>query len=216
MPVPTVAELAQALAAAFVTLAPDEQRLAATAYRLLASGQPVAPDALAAAAAWPPQEVEARLEAWPGVYRDDTGRLAGFWGLATEAVTGERVEFDGVSGWAWCAFDPLFIAPLLGAEARVDSACPQSGEPVRLVVTPEGVRDLEPAEAVVSFLLPDGPFDADVRATFCHFVHFLASPAAGDAWTAEHPGTFWVPVADAFEVARRLNSITFPAVMARA
>lgn len=212
MPAPTVAVLSEALAAAFVTLVPDEQRLAAVAYRLLASGQPVEPHDLAVAAAWPTEEVEARLGAWPGVYRDDAGRLVGFWGLATEAVTAHRVELDGGSGWAWCAFDPLFIAPLLGAEAAVASPCPVSGELIRLVVTPAGVRHLAPAEAVVSFLLPDRPFDAEVRATFCHFVHFLASPAAGHAWMAEHPGTFWMPVDNAFEVARRLNAMAFPAV----
>jgi hypothetical protein len=64
----------------------------------------------------------------------------------------------------------------------------------------------------VSFLIPDGPFDADFRQTFCHFVHFFASPAAADAWVAPRPGSFWLPVADAVRVGRGLAATAFPAV----
>lgn len=112
----------------------------------------------------------------------------------------------------WCALDPLFIVPLLGAPAVVTSTCPTTGEPIRLRVTATGVQALEPASTVVSLLVPDGPFDADVRQTFCHFVHFFASPAAADAWVAANPGGFWLPVADAAEVGRRLAAEAFPAI----
>jgi hypothetical protein len=68
--------------------------------------------------------------------------------------------------------------------------------------------------ALVSFLLPDGPFDDDIRQSFCHFVHFFSSPAAADVWAAAHPRTFWVPLADAAEVGRRLSAEAFPALTA--
>lgn len=112
--------------------------------------------------------------------------------------------------WAWCAFDPLFITALLGTQVRVNSSCPETGKTVRLTVDTEHLRDLDPPAAVVSFLVPDRPFDADIRQTFCHFVHFLASPAAADDWTARHPGTFWLPVANAIEVAHLVTAAVFP------
>lgn len=102
---------------------------------------------------------------------------------------------------------------LLDVAARVDSVCSTSGEPVRLGVSADGVVDLEPADAVVSLLVPDRPFDDDVRQTLCHYVLFFGSPAAAEEWIQANPGTFWLPVAEAFEVARRVNSAVFPALV---
>jgi alkylmercury lyase len=103
----------------------------------------------------------------------------------------------------WCALDPLLIAPLITDEARVESADPVSGEPIRLTVTADGVRDLSPGTARVSMLAPDGPFGHDVVESFCHYVHFFASPETGEHWVAEHPGTFLLTVDEAFQVATR-------------
>jgi alkylmercury lyase len=133
--------------------------------------------------------------------------------MAVEAVSPHAARIaDQGAVWMWCALDPLFIVPLLGADAAVSSTCPTSGDPVRLTVTATGVATVEPATTVVSLLMPDCPFDDAVRQTFCHFVHFFASPAAADGRTAQHPGTFWLPVTDAAEVGRRLAARVFPAV----
>jgi alkylmercury lyase len=208
---PTVDELAGALIRAFVPLSVAEAHLAVSAYRLLAEGRPVEPAVLAEATGWTPAEVDAQLTSWPGVYRDDAGRLVGFWGLATEAVSGHHLEVEGAGTvWAWCAFDPLFIAPVLESQVRVTSPCPQTGTTIRLTVDGQNVRDLDPPAAVMSFLVPDRPFDAEIRQTFCHFVHVLASPTAAEDWRAKHPGTFWLPLGDAVEVARRVTAAVFP------
>lgn len=149
--------------------------------------------------------MEDRLTSWPGVYRDDDGHLVGIWGLAAEAVSEHRVAaVGGGSAWAWCALDPLFILPAIGATAEVTSRCPTRGADIRLTVAPTLITSLEPSSSVVSFLVPDHPFAADVRETFCHFVNFFSSPAAADEWVTAHPDTFWVPVEDAAEVGRRL------------
>jgi hypothetical protein len=50
---------------------------------------------------------------------------------------------------------------------------------------------------------------ANVMATFCHFVFFFASPASGERWVAEHPGTFPSPLEEGMTIARRLNQRTF-------
>jgi hypothetical protein len=69
---------------------------------------------------------------------------------------------------------------------------------------------VDPVGAVISFLGPDGRFEADVREGFCHYVLFFASRVAGERWTGGHPGTFLVSVEEAAEIARRLARAVFP------
>ncbi|MGA9690579.1 MAG: organomercurial lyase [Pseudonocardiaceae bacterium] len=202
-----------ALVGAFVLLTEAEQRLVVSAYRLLGEGAAVAPQVIAAVAGWSPAEVAARLGSWPGVYLDDEGRLVGLWGMACEAVSPHVLRLaDRGAVWMWCALDPLFIVPLLVSTATVSSTCPTTGEAIHLRVGADGVQGVEPASTVVSFRMPEGPFDADVRQRFCHFVRFFASPDAAQAWVVEHPGAFWVPVAEAAQVGRRLAAGVFPAL----
>jgi transposase InsO family protein len=42
---------------------------------------------------------------------------------------------------------------------------------------------------------------------FCHHVLFFASPEAGSQWVDEHPGTFLLGLADAFDVGRRFDAL---------
>ncbi len=70
-------------------------------------------------------------------------------------------------------------------------------------VTPEGITDLSPASAVVSFIEPDMPFDSDVIESFCHFVLNFASRASAERWASQREGIILLPAADAFEVGRR-------------
>lgn len=210
---PTIDEISAAVINGFVPLGVDEQHLAHTVYRLLATGRPASPAAIARQAGWPLDGVEERLGAWPAVFRDN-GAVVGFWGLATEPVARHRMEIEGTgTAWTWCSYDTLFIPHLLGATARVSSQCPTTGQPVRLTVSPDGVIDVEPGAAVTSMLTPDKPFDDEVRQSFCHFIHLFSSPDAAERWTARHPGTFHLTVADAFQVARRANAAVFPAVV---
>jgi alkylmercury lyase len=209
---PTLDVLVDALVDAFATMTPEEQRLVVTGYRMLGAGAPVALAELAAAADWSIADVEARLKGWPGgVYLDDEGRLEGFWGLAVQDVMPHWATLaGGAKVWFWCALDPLFILPALGSSAELHSVCPTTHEAIHVRVTPEEVTALEPTSTVVSFLMPEKEFTDEVRASFCHFVSFFASPEAADEWVAKHPRTFWVPLAEAGEVGRRLTARAFP------
>ena len=144
--------------------------------------------------------------------------MLGFGGLAV-APLHHRFEVDGRSLWTWCAWDSLFIPEILGQTARVTSPDPETGELVRLVVTPHRIESAEPGSAVVSFLLPDadafGRSAANVMAKFCHFVFFFGSRASGERWLAKHPGTFLNSVDEAFSLAKRLNARIFGAEKAR-
>jgi hypothetical protein len=102
---------------------------------------------------------------------------------------------------------------LIGATALVTSRCPTTARGISLTVMPHGPSDLRPTEAVVSLLLPDGPFDATVIERFCHFVHFFASPEAAAKWTAEHPGTFTLSVKAAYQLGRLTNRAAWGSAM---
>lgn len=116
-----------------------------------------------------------------------------------------RLLTDGKTSYAWCALDTLFIPPLLGKTVRVEATCPVTGELVSLEVDRNGARDIKPAGAVVSMVVPDGPFGYDVIESFCHRVLFFASEEAGVRWAAEHEGTSLLSVQEAFEVGRAVT-----------
>ena len=202
--------LADAVATAGPELDERARRVRLATYRRLAEGDPAPVDEIAGRAGETVELTAHLLESWPGVYRNGGGDVVGFWGLTiTRLVPTHAIEVEGRRLFAWCAWDTLFLPGVLGAEANVESTCPVTGETISLVVQPEGIRETSHPRAVVSFLLPSTSFDADVIQSFCHFVHFFASPQAGDAWTAEHPGTFLLSLEDAFELGRLVNARNF-------
>jgi len=193
----------------------EEQPIALALYRELAKGQPVDAEQLGRALGVSPAQARAHLERDAikvFVYPDKQGHVIGFGGLAAVPMH-HRLEVDGRSLWAWCAWDTLFIPEILGKRARVASPDPGTKEPVELVVTPHGIESAAPEDAVVSFLMPDASdFDttaANVMKTFCHFVFFFASRSSGERWVAKHPGTFLYSLNDAFALAKRHNARNF-------
>src|SRR6266852_7056511 len=201
---PTVDEYWEALAKHLPTFSPEDQRVAVTLYRELAKGQPVDAAQLGRALGVAPAEARGFLNRdsiKAFVYPDDEGRVLGFGGLAA-APMHHRFEVDGRTLSTWCAWDSLFIPEILGRPARVTSPDPQSGDVVRLVVTPDRIESVEPDGAVVSFILPDaevfGTSATNVMAKFCHFVFFFSSRSSGERWVANHPGTLLYSLDDAF------------------
>ena len=205
--------LAEAVATAQPYFDDPSRRVALATYGRLAEGTPAPVEDVAEGAGESVELVERLLGSWPGVFRDDRGDVVGFWGLTIgKLVPTHAIELEGRRLFAWCAWDTLFLPGILGAEARVESTCPVTGETISLVVRPDGVAETSHPEAVVSFLLPSTAFDADVIQSFCHFVHFFASRDAGESWTAEHPSTFLLSLEDAFELGRLVNARNFPAL----
>jgi alkylmercury lyase len=203
--------VARAMAAADPNFDGDGQRIFVETFHLLARGEPVSPAEIAHAAGGSSEQVEERLRSWPYVFWDDQDRVVGFWGMALRRLEPtHRIGVNGRTVYGWCAWDTLFITEILDTETRVESADPLTGETVRLTVTPEGVKEVQPEGAVVSFLYPDGPFEADVVQSFCHFVLFFASRQSAQRWSADHPGTFLLSVDEAFELGRLTNRLRAP------
>ncbi len=203
-PESTVDRFSDAIAQAMPPLTTRQLDLVLAAYRALLAGQPTEVAVIAAGAGWNTGEAAAQLRDWPGVYFDEDGSVIGFWGLTAAPISTHLVTTAAGSSWAWCALDPLFILPLLGERGAVASRSGVSGTPIELEVTPDRVTRVAAGgdEVYVSFLIPTGPFTADVRQTFCDYVLFFNGRRDADRWTSEHPGTTALPLDEAAAIGR--------------
>jgi alkylmercury lyase len=173
---------------------------------LLARGEPVTADDLAAATGRPVDQVRAVPPALPSIERDHQGRVVGS-GI-TLRPTPHQFEVDDRHLYTWCALDTLIFPAILGRTARVVSPCHTTGTPIRLTVEPTRLAAVDPPTTVVSIVTPNDM--SDVRAAFCNEVHFFRSPQAAQPWLANHPEATVVPVGEAFDLGRRLT----PAILA--
>lgn len=170
-------------------------------------------DAALAAAGIPASQAEAALRSWPAVFWDGHDQITGFWGLAL-ATTPHRIRRAGTDLGAWCAWDPLFLARVIG-DLDVVTADPVTGEALTYRIGGDGtITAASHPHAVLSFLRPGQPWDDDMTTTFCHYVLHFTGPATAQRWTVAHPGTFVISLGDASELARRHAARAFGAASA--
>ena len=204
----TLTVLASELLARLPTMTGEEQRLGLEIYRQLAQGEPVLRSELAQALEAPTDTVD-ELLGHPNLkcltYTDKQGRIIGFGGLAVREMP-HRFRIDGRTLYTWCAWDSLFLPSILDLEAEVDSPAPGGTVRVHLKVAPDGVKEVQPRNAVMSFLLPSAhTFQADVlkaMASFCHYIFFFPNRENAAAWARSHPDTTVISVSEAFELGR--------------
>lgn len=171
--------------------------------RELAKGQPVVPGFLAETLAVDSEEVRAALATFSDVEYDAAGRIIAA-GLSL-IPTPHRMWLGGNALYTWCALDTLMYPVLLGQTAQVESVCPVTETVIRLTVDPTNLVQLEPAEAVVSIVVP--PYSDTcccTRGDFCNQVHFFSAPDAATAWQRLHPEGFVVPVAEGYRIGQQL------------
>ena len=179
-----------------------EQRLAIATYRLLSTGEPVTVQFAAAATNLPAADVDQVLHSWPSVYFDHDDRVIGFWGLALAPMP-HRLRIGRADLFAWCAWDPLFLALIVGP-MDVATNDPVTGDTITYHLDRDAtITGLSHRGSMLSFLRRDRPWDDDVMATFCHFIVQFTGPDSAERWTNDHPGTFTMSFDDALELARR-------------
>jgi len=192
------------------TMTEEERRLGLEIYRQLARGEPVLKPKLAGALQISDQAVDDLLghsNLKSLTYIDHDGQIIGFGGLAVREMP-HRFKVDGRTLYTWCAWDSLFIPVILDQEGDVESPVPGSTARVRVRVAPDGVKDVRPRSAVMSFLLPTAQtFQGDAlkaMASFCHYIFFFPDHDTASAWTTTHPDTTVISVSDGFELGRLL------------
>jgi alkylmercury lyase len=209
-----VEALAKRIGDSFPTLTERGQKIALAIYRALALGTPVPDYAVAASTGLQIQEVQAEMEGWPGVYRSDTGRIVGFWGLALTDMPHELV-IEGTALTAWCAWDTLFLPELIGKPTEVRSTCATSGAPIDLLVSASGVTSrgaTSEGDIVLSFVDPEQA-DVDgnkVISSFCHHILFFSTRTDGERWLdGRTDDAFLISLSEAFALAKATNASRF-------
>jgi alkylmercury lyase len=200
----TIPEIAQA----FRTLRSGRDRiegyrpLVVAVTRELAAGVPLAEKRLAELAdllGVPEATVAevARAAEW------EEDRLVGIGGLSLKE-TPHRLSFEGRTLYTWCAWDSLFLVPIIGEPAIISSTSPATGKPVHISIDPDGVGRKDPASAVMSVVVPrpdSAPVTAaEVRETFCHFINFFGSRDEAEAWVPQERDPAVLEVEDGFRL----------------
>ncbi len=192
------------------TLDAKEQTVSIKILQLLANGNPVSRQQLADSLRLPVEAVIEMLNRWWGVYYDEQERITGYWGL-TVNQTQHCIQLNGRTLYTWCAWDTLFLPGLLHTTVQIESRCAQTNNRVQLTLGPKGPQNIQPAGAVMSFLVPDSSDAKDnIVAYFCHFVYFFESMDAGVAWTAQTPDTFLLSIDDAYKLGKMINAGLYP------
>lgn len=189
---------------------PDVSRLLIKVMRAVAKGHPVTGEQVSGLAAEIGIDEEKAEEFLRAVTeRDDDDSIIGIVGLSQNPNWAHRFEVNRNSLRTWCAWDTLFIPLLLNDTAKVESESPVSKRTIRVTVSPDGVMETSPREAVVSVVvLENGPVGSveEAWAKFCHQVYFFASRQEAEEWSAERDDIAILTVDEAFELGRHAFS----------
>jgi alkylmercury lyase len=181
-------------------------RIQVRTVRALAKGQPLSPEAYAAATGLALDQMPAvfgRLRE-TGLEFDGDGNLVG--AALTLRPSPHRFRVAGRDLFAWCSLDTLFLPGLLEETADVESACPVTGAPIRLRVTPDRVEAYSPVTIVLSVVLPGISCSADrtgPASSVCSQMFFFANRSSAETWVRERAGVAVLSVEGAFELARQ-------------
>jgi alkylmercury lyase len=186
-----------------------EQDTSLKLFQLLTRGKPVDTQVLAESVSLPHPIVSEMLGRWPDVYYDEDQRIIGHGGLTFEP-TQHKIMFEDRTLYTWCAWDTLFLPAILGKTLEIESQCPVDDSIVRVRVDQEGVKAIEPKEAVISFMLPSKEcIQKDIQSNFCHYVNFFPSTKIGNEWVEKHSKTYLISIEEAFKIGQIKNQAQF-------
>lgn len=187
----------------------QEQAVSLKLFHLLAEGTPVDVNSLAESVSLSQSTVKEMIQKWPDVYYDGEQHIIGYGGL-TFKPTKHKIMFDNRTLYTWCAWDTLFLPAILGKTLEIESHCPIDDSIVKIRVNQEGVKSIEPKEAVISFMLPSKEcIQKDIQSNFCHYINFFPSTEIGHEWIKEHSKTYIISIEEAFKIGQLKNQAQF-------
>ena len=174
---------------------------------LLSNGHPVSLEQLATALERPSEEVAEVLRQFEDIVSDEDGCIVGA-GLSL-LPTPYRFEVNGHVLYTWCALDTLIFPVWLGRSAQVSSACPATGQPIHLRVSPERLEHFDPPSGVLSLLIDDELATCcNIREAFCAYSQFFSSREAAAPWLSQTPSAHLLPIEEAFTLGQKLARLT--------
>ena len=186
---------------------PDNSRLLIRVWRTLAKGRPVSGEQIDQMIADLGVNQDEAGEFLGGVTeRDSSDSIVGIFGLSLNDHP-HRFSVNGVSLTTWCAEDALFLPAMLDQKATVESYSPLSKQKVRLTLGPDGLEEVDPADAVVSIVTLD-PSKVDtssmeaIYGNFCEQIHFFASREEAEGWAAGRENIDIISVEEGYELGK--------------
>lgn len=187
----------------------ESVKVSETVLQSIASGKPISVEEFAVQIGRTLKESKVLFRGMrlSGADFDDEGRLVG--NALTMRPTQYLIRVDDQILYAWCALDTLFIPGLIGKTAEIRSSSPATGQLINLTVSPSGVEDVDPAEAVVSVVIP-GVSNAcepgqpgGAQGAVCSSMHFFASHKEAEDYLGKETDVSILAVAEASELAQR-------------
>jgi len=200
----------KALASAFIAATPplnaQEQWVSLTLYGLLFEREPVAIETLAEATNIPSSAIKALLKGWPGVHYDEVQHIIGYWGLTISPTQHQLFTEGNKTLYTWCAWDGLFIPPLVKQAVFFETHCPMSKQKITLQLDAMGKIDSLNSEYVMSFLQPNAiQFDSDVISKFCHFIYLFNNTTSAKEWLTQNTHCLLVSLPEALTLSQLKN-----------
>ncbi len=191
---------------------PDHSRLLVRAWRALAKGRPISSaqlDQMVSGLAISARDTRQFLRGL--IERDSADNIVGIFGLSLNHKWRHRFRLDSGSLRTWCAWDALFLPPILNETVIIESDSPGTSHPVQLKVSPHQVEDCRPTGAVVTIVnLAAGKYDADsvdaIWSNFCHQVYFFPTRTEADRWATSRDDIIVLTVDEAFELGKQAFS----------
>ena len=171
--------------------------------QLLAEGQPVTPERLAAVAGQPVEFIRTTFAALQncGCEFNEQGALIG--DALTLTPTRHHFRVKNYDLYAWCALDTLFLPALINQTAEITSTCPQTGALIHLTVSPDGIEAVSPPETALSIVFTSG-CTSGINGSFCGQIHYFVSREAAVQWVGGRTDFAVLSVGEGFELARQV------------
>jgi alkylmercury lyase len=134
---------------------------------------------------------------------DSQGNLVG--GVLSLIPTAHRISMDGKQLYAWCAYDAIYAPGVVGKTARIASQDPVTGDPIRMTITPAGVKDVRPEDSVVSIVGGNTDMRGGPESPRCSQMLFFGSRESAIKWLRGRADVSILTVEEVFEIASQFQ-----------
>jgi hypothetical protein len=146
----------------------------------------------------------------PLVHFNEEHQIDGHAGLSLKQ-TGIEIKILDRDMYATSAIEALGLAPLIGADVKLRSACVVTGEEVDISVTPFGY-ETEHDKCALSFFHPD-VLTLDVCAACSSWSSFVLGEEAQIKYLEENPDQVLLPLSQSFQMARDVQLALYKEVI---